>query len=394
MSGERPDGLLLALAFAGFVSIGLPDGLLGVAAPSMLDGFGLGPQALGALLASYTAGYLVVSLASGTILTRHGVGTVLAWSCLATGISLLGYTIAPRWAVLVACGALAGLGAGAIDAGLNTFAATRHGVRTLNWLHACYGLGTTGGPVLMGAVLAAGHSWRPGYAIVSLGQLALAACFAATRDRWPPAGATAAGAGLASSLRDTLGHPAVWPGAATFFAYTGIEAATGVWAYALFTESRGVSPGLAAAGVSAYWASFTLGRVGLGAIAERFAIRVFLRSCVLAILTGAAILWAAPGAIGLAGLLLIGFGCAPIFPSLMAVTPARVGKSHAANAIGLQVCAATIGASALPAAVGIAAGRAGLEVLGPALLAAGALLLVLTECSWRAAAVSDTMPRP
>ena len=394
MSGAKSDLLLLALAYAAFVSIGLPDGLLGVAAPSILGEFGLGPPALGALLASYTAGYLVVSLASGTILARRGVGAVLARSCFVTGISLLGYTLAPRWAVLVACGALAGLGAGAIDAGLNTFAATRHGVRTLNWLHACYGLGTTSGPVLMGAVLAAGHSWRPGYVIVGLGQLALAACFAATRVRWPPAGATAAGAGLASSLRDTLTDRTVWPGAATFFAYAGIEAATGVWSFALFTEARAVSPGLAAACVSAYWASFTLGRVVLGAIAERVAIRAFLRACVLATLAGSAILWAAPGAIGLAGLVLIGLGCAPIFPSLMAVTPARVGPSHAANAIGLQVCAATIGASALPAVVGIAAARAGLEVLGPWLLAAATLLLVLIEASWRAGRSSDTMPSP
>jgi len=394
VSGVRSDGLLLALAYAAFVSIGLPDGLLGVAAPSMLGGFGLGPPALGALLASYTAGYLVASLASGTILARRGVGAVLAWSCFVTGISLLGYTLAPRWTVLVACGALAGVGAGAIDAGLNTFAATRHGVRALNWLHACWGLGTTSGPVLMGVVLGAGYSWRLGYVIVSLGQLALAACFAATRVRWPAAGATAAGAGLASSLRETLRHAVVWPGAATFFTYAGIEAATGVWSYALFTEARGVSPGLAAACVSAYWASFTIGRVVLGAIAERLAIRAFLRACVLAIVAGAAILWAAPGAIGLAGLVLIGLGCAPIFPSLMAVTPARVGAPHAANAIGLQVCAATIGASALPAAVGIAAGRAGLEVLGPALLVAATLLLVLTEASWRAGRSSDTMPAP
>ena len=379
MSRARSGGLLLALAYAGFVSIGLPDGLLGVAAPSMLAEFGLGPEALGALLATFTAGYLVASITSGRILGRHGIGAVLAWSCFATGVSLLGYALAPRWGVLVACGALAGLGAGAVDAGLNTYVATRHGVRTLNWLHACYGLGTTGGPLLMSAVLGAGRPWQLGYVVVSLAQLVLAACFASTRGRWPPAGANAAGATFTSSLVDTLRHRGVWPGVATFFAYTGIEAATGVWAYALFTESRGVAPAVAAACVSGYWASFTLGRVVLGTVAARVALRAFLRACVLAILTGAAILWLAPGTLGLAGLVLVGLGCAPIFPSLMAATPARVGPSHAANAIGLQVCGATIGASALPAAVGVLAARAGLEVLGPSLLVAAALLLVLTE---------------
>src|SRR5215510_6543655 len=112
----RAGALQLALAYAAFVSLGLPDGLLGVAAPSMLGGFGLGPQALGALLASYTAGYLVASLASGRLLARHGVGSVLASSCFATGVSFLGYAVAPRWSIVVACGALAGLGAGAVDA--------------------------------------------------------------------------------------------------------------------------------------------------------------------------------------------------------------------------------------------------------------------------------------
>jgi len=379
VSRTRAGALQLALAYAAFLSIGVPDGLLGVAAPSMLNGFGLGPQALGALLASYTAGYLVASLASGRILARHGVGSVLASSCFATGVSFLGYAVASRWGIVVAWGALAGLGAGAIDAGINTFAATRHGVRTLNWLHACYGLGTTSGPMLMSAVLGAGRPWQLGYVVVSVGQLALAACFGITRRRFSPAGATAAGTTLASSLGETLARPAVWTGVATFAAYTGIEAAAGIWAYALLTESRGVSSGAAAAGVSAYWASFTLGRLILGAVADRMPLRGFLRASVLAILAGAVILWLAPGTTAVVGLVLVGIGCAPIYPSLMAATPARVGASYAANAIGLQVCGATIGASALPALVGILAARLGLEVLGPALVAAAVLLLAFTE---------------
>ncbi len=129
---ERSAALLLVLAYAGFASIGLPDGLLGVAAPSILASFGLGLDALGALLVSYTAGYLAASVASGRVLARHGVGSVLAWSCFATAASLLGYALAQRWVQMVAFGSLAGFGAGAVDAGLNTFAATRHGVRTLN----------------------------------------------------------------------------------------------------------------------------------------------------------------------------------------------------------------------------------------------------------------------
>ncbi len=373
--------LLLVLAYAGFVSIGLPDGLLGVAAPSMLTTFGLGPPALGALLATYSAGYLTASLASGSILARHGVGSVLAWSCLATAGSLAGYALAQRWGHVVAFGALTGLGAGAVDAGLNTFAATRHGVRTLNWLHACYGLGTTSGPLLMGAVLGAGGPWQLGYGLVGAAQLVLAGCFTATRARWPAPGAAAAGTAGAAPLAGTMGNHTVWLGVATFASYAGIEAAAGVWAYSLLTEARGVPMGLAAAAASAYWASFTLGRVVLGAVTDRFPLRRFLRACVLTILAGAALLWLGSDVLALLGLVLIGLGCAPIFPSLMAATPARVGAPHAANAIGLQICGATLGQSALPALVGLLAARAGLEVLGPTLAVAAALLLALNECA-------------
>jgi fucose permease len=374
----RSAALLLVLAYAGFASIGLPDGLLGVAAPSILVTFGLGLDALGALLVSYTAGYLAASVASGRVLTRHGVGSVLAWSCLATAASLLGYALAQRWVQMVALGSLAGFGAGAVDAGLNTFAATRHGVRTLNWLHACYGLGTTSGPLLMSAVLAAGRPWQLGYVVVSVGQLFLAACFAVTRARWPAPGAAAAGTTLTASLRATLGERDVWLGVATFAAYTGIEAAAGVWAYSFFTQSRRVSPALAAAFVSAYWASFTVGRIVLGAIAEHVALGRFVRASVVSILAGATMLWLGPDTLGLVGLVLLGVGCAPVFPSLMAATPARVGPAHAANAIGLQVCGGTIGASALPALIGLLAARAGLDVLGPALVAAALVRLALT----------------
>jgi MFS family permease len=123
MDGRR-SRLLTLLVFLGFVGIGLPDGLIGVAWPSMRSDFGLPLDALGGLLVSYTAGYLASSFGSGWMLARVSVGALLALSCLATGVSLLGYAGAGHWWMVVALGALAGLGAGAIDAGLNTYAAT------------------------------------------------------------------------------------------------------------------------------------------------------------------------------------------------------------------------------------------------------------------------------
>lgn len=381
--GEPRAVLLLVLAYLGFAAIGLPDGLLGVAAPSMRAQFDIAPGEIGVLLAAFTAGYLAASFASGRLLARFGVGSVLVWSCVATGLSLFGYATAPRWAVVVAWAPIAGLGAGAIDAGLNTFAATRHGVRTLNWLHACYGVGVTLGPLVMGAVLVAGRPWTTGYVVVGIAQLALAIAFAATRRRWPPASSHDDGGGATTALA-TLRAPRVLAGVCTFAIYTGIEAAAGVWAYSLFTSSRGVAAGTAAACVAAYWASFTVGRFLLGFAAERVPLRAFLRAAIATMVAGAALLWLAPGILGLVGLMLLGIGCAPVFPSLMSATPARVGASHAANAIGFQICGATVGQSATPALVGVLAATRGFEVLGPVLCAASVLLLVLHEWTARA----------
>lgn len=392
MTGARSGAVLLALAYAGFVSIGLPDGLLGVATPSMRATFELGPDAIGALLLSYAAGYLAASFASGAIVSRLGIGTVLAWSCFATGASLLGYATAPSWAVLVAWAIVTGLGAGTVDAGLNTFAATRHGVRTLNWLHACYGVGAASGPVLMGALLEAGRAWQLGYVVVGVSQLALAGAFGLTRRRWSSTGGHDAGGTRGVPLGATLRRADVWLGVVTFTAYTGVEAAAGVWAYSYFTEARGVTPALAAVCASAFYGSFTAGRFLLGAIAERFPLTAFLRTCSLAIVAGAALLWLAPDAVALAGLVLIGVGCAPIFPSLMAATPARVGAEHAANAIGFQVCGATLGLSGLPALVGVLAARSGLSVLGPVLFAASIVLALLGEALWRRGAGPAAVP--
>jgi fucose permease len=151
--------LLVALAYLGFVSIGLPDGLLGVAWPSIRASFGLPLDALGMLLVTFTIGYLLSSFSSGRLLAHMNVGALLALSCLGTALSLLGYASVPQWWMMVVLGILAGLGAAAIDAGLNTYAATHFSTRSVNWLHACYGVGATIGPLLMTGVLMADRPW-------------------------------------------------------------------------------------------------------------------------------------------------------------------------------------------------------------------------------------------
>jgi fucose permease len=383
LAKKNPSLLLIGLAFLGFISIGLPDGLLGVAWPSMRAFFQLPLDALGGLLVSYTIGYLLSSFSSGRLRSRFSVGVLIALSCLATGISLLGYALSAYWWIVLLFGILAGLGAGAIDAGLNTFAALHFSPRIVNWLHAFYGIGAFSGPLLMTKVLAAGYSWQLGYIILGLGQLALALSFTASRKQWELGhreNTTIAKEDERISTRATLRLPVVWLSIAVFFVYTGIEAAAGAWAYSLFTEARGIAMMTAGTWVSLYWGGLTAGRIGAAIIAHRISAPRLLRGCIVGQALGAVLLWASLSSLSsLLGLALIGLASAPIFPSLIAMTPARLGTRHTANGVGFQIAAAVLGQSLLPALLGILARAFGLEIIPLTLLIAIFLLLLLHE---------------
>lgn len=276
------------------------------------------------------------------------------------------------------------MGAGAIDAGLNTYAATHFNARMVNWLHAFYGVGALSGPLLMTRALRSGLPWQWGYAIVGGGQLALAACFALTLRRWNGAyqvdGASSPEPVVAVSNASALRLPVVWFSAAIFFVYTGIEAAAGAWAYSLLTESRAISMMTAGTWVSVYWGALTIGRIISATIASRAPAPRLLRCCIAGQAAGALLIWldlSTPSSF--LGLALIGLASAPIFPTMIASTPGRIPRNHLANAVGFQIAAAVLGQSLLPALVGVMARRLGLEVVAPALLAAAALLYSLYE---------------
>jgi fucose permease len=377
--------LLIGLAYVGFVSLGLPDGLLGVAWPSIRTFFHLPLDALGTLLVMFTAGYLGSSFSSGHLLARLNVGTLLSLSCLATALSLLGYALTPQWWIMVGLGLLAGLGAGAIDAGINTYAATHYSARTVNWLHACYGMGAAGGPVIMTSVLGAGHPWQWGYGIVGVAQVILAMCFGLTRTWWQPTARMAPHTSApdpigAATRRSTLRLPRMWLSMAVFFVYTGLEAAAGTWVYSLFTETQAITSSTAGMWVSVYWGSLTIGRLVFGVIVGFMPVSLLLRLCLITAALGAVLIWSNITALGsFLGLALLGVSLAPIFPSLIATTPERLGTVHTANGVGLQIAAAVLGQSLLPALVGVLARHLGLESVGPALCTVAIVLLVLHE---------------
>ena len=374
---------LALLAFLAFISLGLPDGLLGVSWPSIRGDFGLPLDALGLLVAVTTAGYLTSSFFSGTVSRALPIGTVLALSTAAAAAALLGFALTPVWPLMLALGFLAGLGGGAVDAGLNAYGATHFSARTLNWLHAFFGLGTTLGPLIVTAVLSAGLVWRWSYAVVGGAQVLLAVTFFASRKRWvqvADVGGEAAPPVRAARTRDTLRRPVVWLGMLTFFFYSGVEIATAQWSYSLLTLGRGVSEATAGLFVSLYWGGLMVGRVLFGFVADRVPLAKTLRWCIVGSFVGALLFWLEPTrTLSPVGLTMIGFFFAPVFASLISLTPARVGAAHAEGAIGFQIAAAGLGGATLTGLVGVLAHALGLEVIGAAIAVFVLILLALYE---------------
>ena len=362
---------LILLAYVAFIALGMPDGLLGVAWPSIRAGFSIPLDALGMLLAAAVIGYMTSSFLSGTLISRMGVGNLLALSCALTGSALVGYTLVPTWWMMVALGVFAGLGAGAIDAGLNTYVAAHFGEGLMQWLHASYGIGITLGPIIMTLALTNLDSWRVGYRVVGGFQFFMAACFVLTLSLWnarddapkesePEKKLTDYNTPMGETMRQTK----VWLSVLLFFLYVGAEVTLGTWAYSLLTESRGVPPQIAGFWAGSYWATFTIGRILAGVYAKRMGINTLVQGGVVLAFIGAILLWWNPSeSVNLLAVALMGFAVAPVFPAMMSGTSARVGDHFAANTIGMQMAAAGLGTAIIPSLIGVLARQTSLEVV-------------------------------
>ncbi len=392
---DRSRHLLRLLAFVAFISLGLPDGVLGVAWPSVQHHFSLPVSRLGVLLTAAVCGSLLASTYAGQLVRAIGVGKLLLVSSLLVAGAMAGMATSPFWHGMVTAAFFSGLGAGAIDAGINAFAAARFSPRLVTWLHACYGIGATGGPVLMTISLYTPGGWRLGYGIVAGLLAAMAALFAFTISLWnatPSQGSTSGalphGTHLPgdAGMLETLARPIVWMQALLFFVYAGAEVTAGQWLFTLLTESRGVTPASGGTIVGMYWASLTFGRIVFGQLATRFAPHAILRFATLLAPLAALLIAKAPvPVLSAAGAVLLGFALAPIFPLLISATPDRVGQRFAAQSIGFQISSATIGVAVLPGIAGVLARERGLETVPLYLVGITLLLLVLHEAGMRLA---------
>lgn len=362
---------VILLAYVAFIALGMPDGLLGIAWPSMRVDFTIPLDSLGMLLFASVSGYMTSSFLSGTLIARMGVGKLLTISCALTGSALVGYTLVPSWWMMVLLGVMAGLGAGAIDAGLNTYVAAHFGEGLMQWLHASYGVGVTIGPIIMTMALTALNSWRFGYRVVGGFQFVMAASFLITLSWWNTREEAPAESVREKRLTEyktpmgqTMRQPRVWLSVLLFFLYVGAEISLGTWVYTLLTESRGVSPQAAGFWAGSFWATFTIGRILAGLYAQRLGSHALVQGGITLALLGALLLWWHPFQLAnLLAVALIGIAIAPIFPAMMSGTSRRVGVHFAANTIGMQMAATGLGGALIPSLVGVLARQISLEVI-------------------------------
>lgn len=392
----RPNWTVVGIAYASFVVFGVQSALLGIGWNGVdryeyIRGtFRLDLDAVGALLIAGTIGYFLVSGLSGRIVGHRAVAPILAFAQVLFGAGLFLFASAPAWWVVVASGFATGVAGGLLDATLNIYFAAHYGARLMNWLHACFGLGATVGPLVMTLSLSQSGSWRAGYYAAGALELVVFLMILATRSRWGVAHPGGHGAPVPARARDTFRLPAVWIGVGMFLCYTGLEMSVGQWAYSLFTEVRQVRAETAGFWVSVFWGTFTVGRIFFGGLGDALPSKTILRVC----LAGAALfcgLWTwnpvpSSGVIAVAG---IGFAIAPVFALMTVSTQERLGPAHAPHAIGFQVAAASIGFGILPALAGMLAQRAGLEAVPIFALALALAMVVLFEAVLRFGTVRE-----
>ncbi len=371
----------ILVAYLVFIVIGIASGLLNIAWTYMQATFGVSHDSLAALAPAAMLGGLVAAFLNGALIGRFSLGAVLVGGMTFAGFGLLGYALAPVWLLLLAIAIFTSVGKGTIDAAMNNFVGSNYGSSEMNWLHACWGIGLTIAPaVVTYFVLEQGGGWQASYILAGVAVLLLGGVILLTLPLWQLR--DLASPGRKNIQRQPMGaslrRPIVLVSLLFFFVYGGIEIGTGQLANTLLTEARQLPQEVASSWVSAYWGSFTLGRILMGLLAMRLGDRLLLAICFACSLAGAALLFLNPSeGLSFVGMLGIGFGLAAIFPILISQTYERVGVEHAANAIGFQVGCAALGGAALSGLGGIFAEHVGAESISLFILIGAALSVII-----------------
>jgi fucose permease len=353
--------LLLIIIYAAFISLGLPDALLGAAWPAMYAELGVALSSAGIVSMVISVGTIFSSLFSSRLAHRMGTGAVTVASVAMTAIALLGFSRSDSFIKLCLWAIPYGLGAGSVDAVLNSFVALHYKSRHMSWLHCFWGLGATAGPYVMGRCLTGGLGWNSGYQIIGLVQVVLTAGLFLSLPLWRGKQQAAdSGGESALGLGSAFAVPGVKEVLSAFLCYCALETTTGLWASSFLVLHHGISAEAAASGASLFYLGITLGRFLAGFISNTLGdvrmIRLGMGNAGLGALL--LLLPLGPPA-AFAGLLLVGLGCAPIFPSLIHQTPDNFGRAQSQAIMGLQMASAYVGSSFLPLAFGFLAEQVG-----------------------------------
>lgn len=377
--------LLLSIIYLSFISLGLPDGLLGAAWPSMYPQFGVAISHAGIISMIIAVGTVISSLMSNQLTLKLGTGKVTALSVATTAAALLGFSCSSQFWMLCLWAIPYGLGAGSVDACLNNYVAIHYSSRHMSWLHCMWGIGASTGPVVMGAVLERGMSWNIGYRGIGWLQIILMAALLLSLPLWKERrcdNGEAGGKGM--SLRKTLHIPGAKQIMIAFFCYSAVEQTTALWASSYLTLYKGVSENTAAFFASMFFIGITAGRALNGFLTMKFSDTQLIRMGHAVILVGVAAMLIPLGtAVSLAGLIIIGLGCAPIYPCIIHSTPAHFGESNSQSLIGLQMAAAYVGTCLTPPLFGLLGQYISISLLPLYLLLFLAMMFVMHELMLR-----------
>ena len=368
--------LLLPIIYVAFISLGLPDSLLGSAWPSMYPQLGVPVSYAGIISMIISLGTIISSLNSDRLTRALGTGKVTAISVGMTAAALFGFSMSGQFWMLCLWAIPYGLGAGSVDAALNNYVALHYESRHMSWLHCMWGIGTMISPMVMGAALAGGMPWTSGYRYIALFQILLTAMLFVSLPLWQKRTAGTSGEEAAPTAL-TFGQVLHLPGAKEvmlcFFCYCALETTAGLWASSYLTLSRGVPAGTAASFASLFYIGITAGRAACGFLTLKFNDVQMIRMGQGILAVGVlALLVPGPQVLALAGLVLVGLGCAPIYPSIIHSTPDHFGAERSQAVIGIQMASAYVGNLAMPPLFGLLANN-----ITPALFPFYLLVLLL-----------------
>lgn len=372
--------LLLIIIYLAFISLGLPDSMLGAAWPLMRIELGLPLSGAGLISMIVTMGTIVSSLLTGWLIRKLGTGVLTTLSVLTTALALLGFSFTTNYLWLCLMAVPMGLGAGAVDASLNDFVARKYSSRHMSWLHAFWGVGATSGPLLMAWMISLTSRWQNGYRLVSIVQFVLVGLLILSLPLWKNHQKDEQSQAQAEwSNGSLLKLPGLIPALVGFFAYCALELTAGLWFASYLVQMRSVRPETATAWAAAYYFGIMAGRLINGFLTLRFSSKTLIRAGQISILLGILLLFLPGNLFSLIGLLLVGLGCAPIYPSMLHETPQRFGEENSSRLMGIQMASAYVGLTVMPPLVGLLANRWSLVIFPFSLLVLLILMVLGSE---------------